>query len=236
MTKFYLTNTNSGMSATGTTGINSLISWGTNNINANNATATGVNKALSTAAGASQASVSWNTWADGSNPQNAFWGRWSILGSNLSTLSIAANTWTIALANSETNAAANAFTALVIYKASSTNANRAVAFEGITQGTEYATTETGIVFTVSGSAITLASTSEYLCFEWAMNGTQSMSTTYNISAYWNGTTDPVNATATSNAACYIETPQSLVGATATTEQRSFRFRTDDTATLNAAFT
>ena len=126
----------------------------------------------------------------------------------LAVSSISAQTWTIALAVSESDAGANAFTVASIYVLTNADTVRGFVYNSDTAlGVEWSLTEDGQVYTVSGSAVASVVSTDRLCFEvWAHSASQAMSFNYIRTLYYNGASAVTGAT-TTDAASYIETPQ-----------------------------
>jgi hypothetical protein len=122
---------------------------------------------------------------------------------------ILANTWTLGLATSEANLAANSFTVLSVYVfRPSTQAVVGFIYDSDTPlGVEWGTTENGQVPTVAGSLVT-AQKGDVLILEVWAHSVQGMSTAFVQTLFFDGTTDVVSGTS-ADAASYIETPQTL---------------------------
>jgi uncharacterized membrane protein len=135
--------------------------------------------------------------------------RHKAFSAQLTVATVDANTWTIALATSESNTNVNGFTVCSIYVLASDNTVRGYVYDSDAPlGAEYATSETGQVLTISGGTVTGVTSTDRLVFEWWIHCVQAMATAYLVSLYYDGTTD-VTAATTTDAASYIETPQDI---------------------------
>jgi hypothetical protein len=131
------------------------------------------------------------------------------VSATLDAQTIAAATWTLGLAGQESNASADYFVAGSLYVVTPSGTVRGYIYDAATQlGTELATTEQGRVVTVSGSSVA-ATSGDQLVFEWWNTGTQSTTTNRQITAFWDGATDPVDATTATDAASYISCPNTI---------------------------
>lgn len=190
-----------------------------------------VRRDLSVTAGAAQTSQVIGTAAN-TNDQRTCLVRG--ISETLTVSSIDANTWTIGIGCQETNAASNAFLALSIYVLTSGDTVRGFIYDATTQlGTEWGTTEAGRVVTVSGAAVTGVVSTDRICVEiWAV-GAQSMATSYNRTFMYNGATEILDLTTTTDAASYADTPQDLFGAPTVTIDGTRPITTTITATADA---
>ena len=150
-----------------------------------------------------------------SNPNTNHQDAWmaKFLSDPIGVSQVDANTWTIAVAVAEGNTNANAFLSVTLYVIKNDDTVRGFIYDTDTAlGTEFATTEQGRVVTVAGAAVAGCVSTDRICVEiWWHTTAQAMGTSYTRSLWANGTTDVVNAVATSDAASYIETPQNLFG-------------------------
>lgn len=128
----------------------------------------------------------------------------------LEAQTIAAATWTFAGGFNESNAAANAFLALAVYIwRPSTSSKVDTIYDSATAlGTEWPSSEAGIVATFSGSSVTTQSGDILVVEVWVV-ATQGGSMAYANSIYYEGSTRPTQGTATTNAASYIECPNTI---------------------------
>jgi len=166
---------------------------------------------LSTTKGAAQTSTGKSGLAQTAH-QDIYADKW--ISPTLGVSQIDANTWTLALATGESNTNMNAFTVGSIYVLKSDDTVRGYVYDSDTAlGVEYAATEDGQVFTVSGSAVTGVVSTDRLAWEFWVHAVQAMAATYTATLYFDGTTD-VTDTTTTDAASYIETPQNNLFAAA----------------------
>lgn len=166
---------------------------------------------LSTTKGTAQTSKALNSQASTAAGQDFYVARFS--SEALAAQTIAANTWTFAMAHSEANVNANnyhVFASLYVWRPSTT-AVVGYVYDGgnvIGGSVEMAATEDGRVGTQAMSAVTAAA-GDILVYEcWFSSLAQAMATAYAQTLYFDGTTDVVDTT-TTDAASYIETPQNL---------------------------
>lgn len=121
-----------------------------------------------------------------------------------------ANTWTGAFAGSQSNTISNMNMHGCLYVLKDDDTVRGVISALFAIGaTILATSEEGRKNTFSGSAVPDVGPTDRLCLEYYHTGAQTMATSYTQTAYWDGTVDPEDNTAISNAAAYIQTPQNL---------------------------
>jgi hypothetical protein len=204
-TRLYLRDTNANAGSHVVTEKSTALPVGTNN-----PLGTAAVKDLSTTKGSLQTSLNNSTFGQ-TTDQDGYWGKW--LSPALAASSISANTWTIALAVSETNSLANAFLIASIYVLTAADTVRGFIYDSHTAlGTEFGaggtvTTEDGIVVTVAGAAVAGVVSTDVIAFEAWTHAVQGMATSYNQILYYDGATD-VTDTTTTDAASYIETPQS----------------------------
>lgn len=147
----------------------------------------------------------------GSSPQTAHQDNYlaRFTSPALAAQDITAQTWTLAVAISEANANANSYTICSVYVwRPSTQAVVGYIYDSDTPlGVEWGTTEDGQVLTFSGAAVTTQA-DDVLVLEFWRHAVQAMSNAYVQTVWFDGTTDVTDAT-TSDAASYIETPQTL---------------------------
>ena len=164
--------------------------------------------------GSSQTSVT-NTSLAQTADQDQYMGKW-ISDPLTGITQIDANTWTLALAVSENNAAANSFTVASVYVLTSGDTVRGFIYDSHTSlGVEYTGTEDGQVYSLTGSAVTGVVSTDRLVVEVWIHAAQSMTVGYINTIFFDGTTDVVDAT-TTDAASYLETPQNGLFASGTT--------------------
>lgn len=163
-------------------------------------------RALETTKGAAQTSGGSASLAQTAHQDNFFT---SFTSDPLTTQTIAANTWTIAIAVSEANTNANSFLVLSLYVfRPSTGSVVGFIYDSDTAlGVEWAAAEDGQVITFSGVSV-VASAGDVLVLEVWRHGVQGMAVGYTQTIYYDGTTDVVDTT-TADAASYLETPQIL---------------------------
>lgn len=120
---------------------------------------------------------------------------------------ITAQTWTLAIATSEGNAAGNAFTvcSLYVWRPSDSSVVGFVYDSDTTLGIEWSTTEDGQVVTFAGGAVTITA-GDVLVLEVWRHAAQGMANSYTQQIYFDGAT-PVTDATTADAASYLETPQ-----------------------------
>lgn len=133
------------------------------------------------------------------------------ISNRLAAQTISANTWTFFSAADESNAAANAYTALSVYVWNPSGSSvRGFIYDNTAElGTEYATSMSAQSVTFSGSAVT-AVEGDFLVCEWWYTSAQSMATAYTINHYFAGTDDTTTGTGNTSPATYLETPQDLI--------------------------
>lgn len=164
---------------------------------------------LETTAGSSQVSIS-NASLAQTTHQDQYLGKF--ISDTLAVSSVDANTWTIALATSESNANANSFTVLSIYVLQSDDTVRGYIYDSDTPlGVEYGGSEDGQVYTISGSAVASVVSTDRLAVEIWVHAEQSSAMALTNTLFFDGATDVVDAT-TTDAASYISTPQDLFSA------------------------
>lgn len=118
--------------------------------------------------------------------------------------------WIMAMAINESNANSNFFLAFSLYFWRPSN-NTVVGYiydTDVAVGTEPPTSETGEVNTIVGVGVTIQE-GDVLVLEVWRKQTQSMGTAYTNTIFFDGTTDPVDATGTTDAAAYIEAPADI---------------------------
>ena len=174
-----------------------------------------------------------------SNPttthQDAWMGRF--ISEPIGVSQVNANTWTIAVAVAEANANGNAFLSITLYVLKNDDTVRGFIYDTDTAlGTEFATNENGRVVTIAGAAVTgCVSTDRIVCEIWWHTTAQGMGTSYTRSLWVNGTIDPADGVAISNAASYIETPQTIFSFPPTVNLNTADASTFTTATLALVF-
>lgn len=128
----------------------------------------------------------------------------------LAAQTIPAATWTFAFAAAEGSTSANAFMACAVYVwRPGTGAKVGTIYDAATLlGTEWATSETGRVVTFSGASLAIQDGDVIILEAWYV-ATQSMATAYALNWSFDGTTDPTDGSATSDAASYLSTPDTL---------------------------
>lgn len=161
---------------------------------------------LSTTKGTSQTSKALNSLGQ-TTDQDSYIARFTSLG--LEAQTIAAATWTAALALSEANTNANSFLvgSLYVWRPGTSSVVGFIYDSHTSLGVEWATTEDGIVVTVSGSSVTCQA-NDVIVFEVWRHATQAMGSPYTQTLYFDGTTDVVGST-TTDAASYIENPNNI---------------------------
>ena len=164
---------------------------------------------LETTAGSSQVNTS-NTSLAQTTHQDQYLGKF--ISDALVATAVDANTWTIALATSESNANANSFTVLSIYVLQSDDTVRGYVYDSDTPlGVEYATSEDGQVFTISGSAVASVASTDRLAVEIWVHAEQGSAMALTNTLFFDGATDVTDST-TTDAASFISTPQDLFSA------------------------
>lgn len=162
--------------------------------------------ALRTAKGAAQTSKALSSLSQTAHQDN-YIARFT--SPALEAQTIAANTWTLAVATAEGNANANSFTIASIYVwRPSTSAVVGFIYDSDTAlGSEWGGTEDGQVLSPVGVAVVaVANDVLVLCF-WR-HASQAMAAVYTQTLYFEGATD-VTDTTTTDAASYLQTPQVL---------------------------
>jgi hypothetical protein len=150
--------------------------------------------------------------------QKLYYGKW--LSATLVT-DITAQTWTVAFSGVESSANANQLFGASIYVLTSGDTVRGFVYDNAGNGisgtisTELPTAQAGRVATVTGSAVTGVLTTDRLAVEiWTLGQESTTAGAYTITAAYDGTTDPVDTTASTAAAAYISTPQDIFTAVA----------------------
>lgn len=163
-------------------------------------------RALRTAKGTAQTSKALSSLAQTAHQDN-YLARFT--SPALAAQTLAAQSWTLALAVSEANSNANSFLIASIYVwRPSTQAIVGFIYDSDTAlGVEWSTTEDGQVITVSGAAVT-TQTDDVLVFEVWRHAAQAMAVAYTQTVYFEGTTD-VTGTTTADAASYLEDTNGL---------------------------
>ena len=203
--KWYLRNTTA--TVTVTAGNQSTALEGARTLGANNATGTDETRSLNSAKGAAQTSLTKAGDASTAERMN-YLCRFTSPAIQAGTYG--SGTWGIALALNESNANANSFLNVSIYFWNPAGSVRGFIYDSGTDiGTEWANAETGEVNNITGANVT-ASEGDVLVIEiWRHCTTQGMATAYNQIVYFDGTTDPTDGTATSDAASYINAPADI---------------------------
>ncbi len=158
-------------------------------------------------AAAAEVVITWNSLGQTAR-QDGYLSRWS--SPSLAAQSLAAGTWTLGLATSMAAAAADSFVCVSLYIWRPNTASVAgYLFDSTAQmGSVWAVGEQGRVFTFFGNALTLLA-GDILVLEFWHSATQASAAVQSNSVYYNGTTQPVNLTNTSNAASYLLSPAAL---------------------------
>lgn len=133
------------------------------------------------------------------------------VSNRLAAQTINANTWTFFSAADESNAAANAFSALSIYVWNPAGSSvRGFIYDNVAElGTEFSTSQSAQSLTVSGSAVT-AVEGDFLVCEWWYTAAQGMGTAYTVDFFYGGTDETTTGTGNTSTATYLETPQDLI--------------------------
>lgn len=165
---------------------------------------------LSTTAGAGQTSKALAQPADTVHYDSMFRRFISDQIDTAVTTSITSGTWTIAAAALQTSANLTASLKASLYVLTSADTVRGFIWDNhATAWTNFSLAETGVVNTFNGGIVGSLASGDRICLEMWVHTASSMATSYTWTVYWDGTTDPVAATATSNAASYISTPQTI---------------------------
>ena len=132
----------------------------------------------------------------------------------LAAQTIAANTWTLAVATLETNANANSFTigSIYVWRPSGAAVVGFVYDSDTALGVEWLTTEDGQVLSPAGAAVVVVD-NDVLVLEFWRHAVQGAAMAYSQQLFLEGATDVTGATV-ADAASYLETPQDLVFAAA----------------------
>ena len=179
-------------------------------LGANNATGTDETRALREAKGSAQTSLTKASDASTLARDN-YLARFSTEA--LAAQTFGAGTWTIAIALEETNALANSFLNLSLYRWRPSDSSKAFIYDSHTNlGAEWGATEDGIFVTFTGSDVTLVN-SDVLVLEVWRHAAQGMATAYNQIVYFEGATDVTDAT-TTDAASYLFAPAAILFFTA----------------------
>ena len=131
------------------------------------------------------------------------------------TLTGDAANYTFAMGGSESNGNMNLYPRYFMYVWRSGSGNVKTVVAPVPEATELPTAETGRVQTASGEAgdFSILQGDRIVVEQWwEINNTRS--TNYTATGYFEGTTDPVEGTATSDAATYFQLPQTLTHYTA----------------------
>jgi hypothetical protein len=126
----------------------------------------------------------------------------------LSAQTITAQTWTLALSTSESDAGANSYTvcSLYVYRPSTTSVVGYIYDSDTPLGSEWGTVATGQVLTFAGAQVIAVASDQLVLELWRHTNTAALPIAYESLWQWNGSV-PVTAGATSDAASYLETPQ-----------------------------
>ena len=124
----------------------------------------------------------------------------------------ASDTITIGVGTLESNIYMNLYNRFFVYVWRNGSGNVKTILVPTSDPSEEGTTETGCVASYTGAtgACSLLDGDRIVCEVWA-DIRNTKSTSYTATLYYDGTTDPVDATATSNAASYINFAQTLTG-------------------------
>lgn len=176
-------------------------------LGANNASGTDETRSLLSAIGSAQTSLSKNS-DNTTSARDNYLARFTSVG--LSAGTYGSGTWTVALALNEENVQANSFLNCSIYFwRPSNNSVVGYVYDSHTNiGSEWANAETGEVNNITGSNVTIQD-NDVLVIEIWRHATQGMTTAYTQTVYFDGTTDPTDGTATSDAASYINAPADI---------------------------
>src|SRR5207245_4207821 len=128
----------------------------------------------------------------------------------LAAQTISANTWTLAVATAESSTSANSFFvgSIYVWRPSTSSVVGYIYDKAVQRGNEFATSETGIVYSLAGSAVT-TNDGDVLVIEFWVDAVQGTATSRTNTLYFEGTTAPTNGTNPVTAASYLQTPQSL---------------------------
>lgn len=140
--------------------------------------------------------------------QDAFFQKWA--SNALAAQTISANTWTLAVQLKEDNTAHNAFFVGSIYVWRNPSTVVGFIYDSDTPvGSEFATSATGQVLSLTGSAVT-ALAGDFIVFEFWRHAVQGMAIGYLGGPLFNGTTDVTAGYAGADPASYLSTPQNIV--------------------------
>ena len=131
------------------------------------------------------------------------------------TLTASAANYTFAVGNQESNGNMNLYPRFFMYVWRSGTGNVKTIITPTSEATESATAETGYTTTATGEAGDFSiELNDRIVVEmwWYINNTREAN--YTASFYFEGATDPVDGTATSDAATYFQLPQTLTEPTA----------------------
>ena len=172
-------------------------------LGANNAGGTDETRSLDTAKGAAQTSLAKNSDASTAARDNYLC---RFTSAALAAQTIAAATWTLAIALSEGNTNANSFFVGSVYIwRPSTNSVVGFIYDSHTNvGVEWAAGEDGQVLSLVGSAVTTL-LNDVLVIEIWRHAVQGMAAAYAQTVYFDGTTDVIDST-TSDAASFLRNP------------------------------
>jgi len=159
-----------------------------------------------------QTSLAHNQTGD-TGAHNYYCARW--VSNKIDQTSIAANTWTVEYAASESNAAGNfprngagvMYVCAYVWKPSNgTKYGNILDGNSVSDGEEAGTTQSVISYTFSGSSVSsLTAGDAVICFELWFQVTQGTSTARTATVFFDGTTE----NSTTNEAAFISTPETI---------------------------
>jgi len=126
------------------------------------------------------------------------------------TLTGGAANYTFAMAGTESNTNMNLYPRYFMYVWRSGSGNVKTIVAPVSEATELPVAETGRVQTATGAAGDFSiELNDRIVLEWWWDIQNTKTTNYTATGYFEGTTDPVDATETSDAASYVSIPQTL---------------------------
>src|SRR3990172_4188738 len=144
----------------------------------------------------------------------------------------ASDTYTIGVGQRESNAQMNLYFRFFVYVWRSGSGNVKTILVPTSDTTEEGTTETGCVHNYTGATgnFSILENDRIVCEVWAdIRNTKNVS--YTATLYYDGTTDVLEATATSDAASYMSFTQTLTGISTTTTQKDLAYRVGSPITI-----
>lgn len=174
-------------------------------LQADNATGTEETRSLLDVAGTTQVSIAQTTDASAA-ARDGYHMRFT--SEPLAAGTYGSGTWTTALAVQQSNAQANTFSTASVYFWDGSAVVGFVYDSDTVIGNEWRQSEEGEVNTITGSNVTIGN-GDVLVYEVWRHQVQQMATARTCTIFFEGATDPVDDTATTDAASFIQAPADI---------------------------